>query len=230
VRTASSILVGLALALLVVGVSLYPLTHPTVTRLLVERYALFQQIGLSEPQVEATAEQVRAFVTDAEGQTLPATVGGRPGFDAAAVAHLVDVRNVISGARTVTGVLAALVAAWLVLAIALRRFDLIPPALFAGAAGCAAIVLFVGMAGFLNFEALFTWFHGLFFSAGTWEFPADSLLIQVFPEAFWAAAAAGWAALILLGGGILATASMLVRAGVDSRTPGRRARDSSAIA
>ena len=52
----------------------------------------------------------------------------------------------------------------------------------------------------MNFERFFAWFHGLFFSAGTWEFPADSLLIEVFPEGFWVAAGSTWGALVMLGG------------------------------
>jgi len=210
-RGLSTILIGAALAVLVVGVSLYPLTHATFTRLLVQRYANQQQIGLPESRIKTVAEQVRRFVDDTESPGLPATVDGRPGFDAAAVSHLLDVRSVIAGARTVTGILAAIVAVWLATVIALRRFDYIAPALFLGAAMCVAIVVLGAVAGLLNFDALFTWFHGLFFAAGTWEFPADSLLIEVFPEQFWSTAAAVWAGLVLLGGGILAVAGVFVR-------------------
>jgi integral membrane protein (TIGR01906 family) len=171
---------------------------------------------------------VRAFVTDTEGPGLPKTVDGRPGFDAAAVAHLTDVRGVISGARTITGVLAAAVAAWLVLVIAKRRFDFIPPALFAGALGCVAVVVLGAVAGLLNFDALFTWFHGLFFSAETWQFPADSLLIEVFPEQFWATAAAVWAGLVLFGAGVLAVAGALVNGGLRGAVQQAGEQDSSA--
>ena len=76
------------------------------------------------------------------------------------------------------------------------------------------IVVLGAVAGLLNFDALFTWFHGLFFAAGTWEFPADSLLIEVFPEPFWSTAAAVWAGLVLLGAGILAVAGGFVRSEV----------------
>ena len=213
-RTLSSVVVGLALSVLVVGLTLYPMTHATLTRILVDRFDDAQQIGLTSRQIRATAEQVRQFVTDTEVPALPATVAGRSGYDAAAVAHLLDVRRVISGARTLTGVLAALVAVWLGVVIARSRFDYIPPALFVGAGCCVAIVVLGGLAGTLDFDALFTWFHGLFFAAGTWQFPADSLLIEVFPEQFWSSAALVWASLILLGGGVLAVAGVLVRHGL----------------
>ena len=66
-------------------------------------------------------------------------------------------------------------------------------------------------AGLVNFDALFTWFHGLFFAAGTWEFPADSLLIELFPDGFWVAAGVTWAALVASGGLVLAVAGWFVR-------------------
>ena len=44
----------------------------------------------------------------------------------------------------------------------------------------------------MNFEGAFTVFHGLFFAPGTWEFPSNSLLIEVFPAGFWVSAGALW--------------------------------------
>jgi hypothetical protein len=51
----------------------------------------------------------------------------------------------------------------------------------------------------------------MFFRAGTWTFPADSLLIRLFPERFWEASGAVLAALSLLGGATLAIAARLLR-------------------
>ena len=214
VRILTTLLVGAMLAVLVAGISLYPMLHPTLTRLLVERYSSAQDAGISEASMLATAEKVRQFVADSDVTDLPATVEGRPGFDAAAVSHLRDVGRVVSGARTTTGVLAAVIVLWLAFELSRRRFDRIAPALFAGAAFCVVIVALGAVAGTMNFDSLFEWFHGLFFAPGTWQFPADSLLIQTFPEPFWSTAAAVWAGLILLGAAALAVAGALVRGGV----------------
>ena len=214
VRALTTLLVGVMLAVLVAGISLYPMLHPTFTRLLVERYSLAQEAGISRTSMAATAEQVRRSVADGDVADLPATVDGRPGFDAASVSHLRDVGRVVSGARVLTGVLAAVIVLWLGFELSRRRFDWIAPALFAGAAFCVIIVIAGAVAGTMSFDSLFTWFYGLFFAAGTWEFPADSLLIEAFPEPFWSTAAAVWAGLILLGAAILATAGALVRNGV----------------
>ena len=218
-RVASAIAVGLMFALLVVGLALYPMLHPRYTQLLSQRYSLVSQTGLAPARVLAVAEQVRDFVADSDGEKLPATVDGRAGFDSAAVSHLLDVRKVIRGAKTFIGVLAALTAAWLGVQIARRRFSNIWLALFAGAGFCALIVVLGALAGTLNFEALFAWFHGLFFSAGTWEFPADALLIEVFPEGFWMAAGLTWGALILLGGVLLGASGWLLR-GAETKAAG----------
>lgn len=44
-----------------------------------------------------------------------------------------------------------------------------------------SVVLFVFS---LKFDFLFTAFHSMFFQEGTWLFPADSVLIQIFPDKF----------------------------------------------
>jgi len=214
VRALTTLLVGAMLAVFVAGLSLYPMLHPTFTRILSERYSQVQEAGISRAAMIGAAEKVREFVADGDIPDLPATVDARSGFDAAAVSHLRDVSKVVSGARTLTGVLAAAIVVCLGFELSRQRFDRIAPALFAGAAFCVAIVIAGALAGTLNFDAFFEWFHGLFFSAGTWQFPADSLLIQAFPEPFWSTAAAVWAGLILLGGAVLGLAGALVHNGV----------------
>jgi integral membrane protein (TIGR01906 family) len=204
VRRVATVLLGLALAVLVVGLALVPLTQPLFTRVLSERYSLAQEAGLSQGRMLEVAEQVRAFVAEPQGTTLPAEVDGRPGFDASAVSHLADVRRVISAALIFTWVLAILLAAWVWVALSRHHADRVARALRAGAIWCAVLVVLAAVAGMANFDALFTAFHGLFFAEGTWTFSADSLLIQTFPEQFWANAAAVWATLILLGAGALA--------------------------
>jgi integral membrane protein (TIGR01906 family) len=210
-RAVTVLVVGLGLALMVVGVALIPLLHPTYTRLLAEGYSEIAQSGLTRTQVLHNAELVREFVVEGDLTTLPSTVNGRSGFDAAAVAHLRDVRDVLGRARVFTGVLAAFAVVWLGVETARRHFAAIAWALIAGAGFCALFVLLGAVAGSLSFDSLFSWFHGLFFAAGTWEFPVDSLLIELFPEGFWVAAGLTWAGLVALGGVVLGVAGWLVR-------------------
>jgi integral membrane protein (TIGR01906 family) len=200
----ASVLLGLALAVLVVGLALVPLTQPFFTRMLAERYSLAQQAGLSPGRMLDVAEQVRAFVASPGDSTLPAVVDGRQAFDPSAVSHLADVRSVISAALLFTWALAILLAIWVGVELARNHQDRIARAMRAGAVWCAVLIALALFAGLSNFDALFTAFHGLFFAEGTWTFAADSLLIQTFPEQFWATAAVVWAALILLGAVALA--------------------------
>ena len=197
-RRLSTWLVGFALAVFVIGLTVVPLTIPAYTRLLASRTSLAQEAGLPRPEMLRIAEQVRAFVVDDEGRMLPAVVDGRAGFEDAAVSHLIDVRRVLNGARIATGVLAAALAIGLAYEVARKRTDRVAMVFYAGAVWCVALVVLSVIAAFANFDAFFSAFHGLFFKSGTWSFPSDSLLIQTFPETFWATAGATWGALILL--------------------------------
>lgn len=63
--------------------------------------------------------------------------------------------------------------------------------------GKAASVFFAGCAGIamlVPFDIVFRWFHVLFFPQGNWMFPADSTLIQFYPQEFFARYAAAWLA------------------------------------
>ena len=73
-----------------------------------------------------------------------------------------------------------------------------------------AFPLVVGVAGALSFDLLFAGFHSLFFAAGTWTFPYDSLLIQLFPEEFWVYSGLAWGALIMLVGVLYSGAGRLL--------------------
>jgi integral membrane protein (TIGR01906 family) len=212
VRRIATALVGLALAVLVVGLALVPLTQPIFTRTLAERYSLAEEAGLPRGRMLEVAEQVRAFVAAPEGSMLPAEVDGRAGFDVSAVSHLVDVRRVISGARLVTWVLALLLGLGLGLAVARGRLGRVARVMRAGAVWCAVLVALAALAGLTDFDALFSAFHGIFFAEGTWTFPSDSLLIQTFPERFWATAAGVWAGLVLLGAVVLAAGAGILSA------------------
>ncbi len=45
------------------------------------------------------------------------------------------------------------------------------------------IIFLLILLSLFNFDALFLNFHEVFFPQGNWMFPADSLMVQVFPEA-----------------------------------------------
>jgi len=210
-RSFSAWLVGCALALMVAGLAILPLTGPAFTRTLSARYSLAEEAGLPRERMLEIAETVRAFVVESEGDALPVTVDGRDGFDAAASSHLIDVRVVLSRARLFTGVLTLLVTGWIVVMFRRKRVDAIVAALRAGAILTLALIAAAAIAAVSDFDSFFTAFHGLFFASGTWTFAYDSLLIQTFPEPFWATSGAAWAVTMGLGAALLAWLARLLQ-------------------
>jgi integral membrane protein (TIGR01906 family) len=226
-RRVSTWIAGLVLAVFLLGASVVPLTIPAFTRIVASKTSLAAEAGISQSRILEVAEQVRHFVVDTDAPMLPASVDGRAGFDAAAVSHLVDVRNVLAAARIASGLLALVLAAGLAYEVSRKRVDRIADALVAGAICSFSLVILCVLAATMNFEAFFSAFHGLFFSAGTWTFSYDSLLIQTFPEPFWVTAGAVWGGLVLLGSGLFLLGAWALRRGSagpdssDAETPSR---------
>lgn len=214
-----TILAALALAVFAIGLALVPLTLPAATRFAAARFSLADEAGLPRERMLALAENVRAYVTGSASarEALPATVDGRDGFDGTAVSHLTDVRGVLQGAGLVTGLLAALVTLWMTVAVARRRVADIGAALRIAAIVDAVAVALLAVIALTSFDAFFSAFHGLFFAAGTWTFPSDSLLIQLFPEPFWVSAGAAWAVIVVAIAGVYALAGRAMSA----ERPGR---------
>ncbi len=189
---------GIVFAVVAVGIGVAILATPPATRALAEQYSLGQSAGLSYEDSLDVAERVRAFVVRGSEEELPDLVAGRPGFDAAAIAHLRDVRTVLRGARLATLLLAVGLALWVASAIQAGDRSRVGLALYVAAGASAVFVVLAALAALADFSAFFSAFHGLFFADGTWTFPDDSLLILLFPEPFWMTAGAAWGALVLL--------------------------------
>jgi len=204
VRAAEISAAALAILLLVLGLSLWVLTTPAYVNALVRVVGSAEETGLGEQTTLEAAESVRRFVVDRDAPDLPEMIEGVPAFDAAAVSHLADVRDVVVPTRWLTLVLLVLVPAWA--AIRWRTPDgrrrLSRAAGTASAALLSATALAI-LAGLLDFDALFAWFHSLFFAEGTWVFPYEALLIRVFPLRFWIAAGATWGVLVLIAAAFL---------------------------
>ena len=202
-RAGETVLATLLWVVLCVGSSALALTVPVYTSALVQALGVPASSGLPTADVVHLSGAVRALVADTEFDPLPVTWKGQRAFDAAASSHLHDVRSVISGARLATGGAALLLAAYVATCVGLRRFARLRAGMLAAAWVLVVAVALAALAAFSDFEALFAFFHSLFFASGTWTFPADSLLIRLFPEPFWIASGACWAALVLLSAAVL---------------------------
>jgi integral membrane protein (TIGR01906 family) len=203
--------VAILWGVLVVGLSVLTLTVPVYTSALTQVLGVPASSGLSGADVVALGGQVRSFVADPEADPLPATWRGRPAFGPSEVSHLRDVRAVLSGARVSTGVVSFLLACYVAWCVARRRFARLRSGMAWGAVFTLGLVGLAALAALTDFGSFFAAFHGLFFASGTWTFPFDSMLIRLFPERFWAASGAAWAALCVVLAAVLALAARLLR-------------------
>ena len=96
--------------------------------------------------------------------------------------HLEDVRQVMKWADILLGVV--LVGILFVVLYSKDNTTVLQKSLWYGGIVTVSLLFLILLLTFLNFTALFTFFHQLFFPQGNWMFPADSLLIQTFPADF----------------------------------------------
>lgn len=113
------------------------------------------------------------------------------------IAHLDDVNSVVH--RVLPALFGVVVLTVFCLLVVLRTCG---PRAFGKPlawAGGAVIALFVILASWalIDFNGLFAAFHVLFFAAGTWTFPSDSLLICMYPQGFWSGMGVVWLAVTL---------------------------------
>ena len=146
-------------------------------------------------------EKLDAAIAEAN---VAAEAGGRAGavtgentarsLPADAISHLDDVYRVASVAKPALVIVAVLCIAGLAHeAVRISRRAL-GRTLMAGGGLVLAAFCALGAWAAIDFDGLFAAFHSLFFQAGTWTFPYDSLLITLYPTAFWMGMGGIWLA------------------------------------
>lgn len=144
---------------------------------------LSDAIASANAQAEAEGRASKAG-ENSETRSLPAD----------AVSHLDDVYQVVSIAKPVLLAVAILCAAGLAHVAVRINQRALGRVLFAG--GIVVLVAFAALGAWaiIDFNGLFAVFHSLFFQAGTWTFSYDSLLITMYPTAFWMGMGGIWLA------------------------------------
>ena len=176
-------LLALAAAALTIATSTAIFLTPPVVHLLLRVSDAPAALGVEPAMAEALSDAlVGDLLTDG---TFDAPLGDAPLLSAEERAHLVDVGGLLRA------VLIAGLGGLLVLALARhRRRAWLRVAIRDGALLIAGGALAAAAAFALAFDATFSFFHGLFFAAGTWTFnPATDRLVQLYPERFWILAA-----------------------------------------
>ena len=174
-----------------------------------------------------TAGEWSARAREALGADAPPTqtvdalgrLSDRYTLDADALSHLDDCNRLIGAAvpAVIAGAACGLAALGALIARGRRRAA--GRALMAAPAVVIATFAVLGLWGALDFNGLFAAFHAVLFPQGNWTFSWDSLLISMYPLAFWMGMAATWLAVT---GGMsilsLVAGRRLMRRGPDRRS------------
>lgn len=118
----------------------------------------------------------------------------RRSLPADAISHLDDVYHVVSIAKPLLLAIAIVCIAGLAHVAVRVNKRALGRVLTAGGAVVLVSFATLGIWAAVDFYGLFGAFHSLFFQAGTWTFSYDSLLITLYPTAFWMGMAAIWLA------------------------------------
>ena len=207
-------LAGIALAVTLVGAGFAAVAIPdTATQLLAERYAGTDnpRTAFTTPELVAAAVAGKHYTfDDNDADALRATVrsinesahaDGRapdaaPDLDsprtderyvlpADAMSHLDDVYRTVRVAKPALAAVAVAAVAGLAWTATRGGRRALGAVLAGGGSAVLAAFAALGAWAALDFNGLFAAFHGLFFAAGTWTFANDSLLITMYPTAFW---------------------------------------------
>jgi len=145
-------------------------------------------------ELVSTALAVRDFSLGNDNAAMPTGSDYHTAITPDAVSHLLSVRTVFL--TCVFACILLFVALLVLIIIAVKRKGsgvLARPLIIGGAIPLAAAIV-LGVVVMVDFEGFFVWMHGLFFAAGTWTFPDDSLLIRSLPYNFWVSCGVVWAA------------------------------------
>lgn len=209
-------LVAISVPILIVGNSLLVLLMPWLPAF---QYALPEfpedPSGLTGGErTELANTGVRSIWPVGPGPNLLETAelpDGEPAFTVAEISHMDDVRAVV---RVTLGAWLAALAIFLAGAAIFGRGEGtggLRRALLAGGLLTAGLLAVVALIGLTSFDFFFEGFHSILFESGTWQFPMDSTLIELYPERFWMTAA--------LIGGLLILAQVVIAVALGRARP-----------
>lgn len=158
--------------------------------------------AIAEANAAAEADgRATASTRESAARSLPAD----------AIKHLDDVYRVASVAKPALMIVAVLCIAGLAhVAVRIGQRTL-GRTLIAGGGLVLAAFCALGAWAAIDFDGLFAAFHSLFFQAGTWTFPYDSLLITLYPTAFWMGMGGIWLAVTCIASIICIIVGRLLR-------------------
>jgi integral membrane protein (TIGR01906 family) len=199
-RGVGSVIIGIAVALVIIAGSVAPFLNPVWVSFEQDRSQATTWTGYTPAQLRSATDAILSDLIVGP-PTFEAVVDGKPVLNERERGHMADVRRVFSGFAILA--IAALVIVILGWSIARRRA---PEMYWRGVrfgSGVLVLGVFVlGAIGLFAFDLAFEVFHRLFFAGGTYTFdPRTDRLVQLFPERFWleTSLAVGVAILVVCG-------------------------------
>ena len=128
------------------------------------------------------------YLTNSAGPEFLADIqmqDGNPLYNERELSHMVDVKNLVQVTIRIWLVVGAGLAVLGILAAARGWLAEFWKAVFRGGWFTLGLIALLLAAVTINFNALFTVFHQLFFTGGTWLFYYSDSLIRLFPIRFW---------------------------------------------
>ena len=203
---AAGLVLGVAAALAVLGLSILPFLNPVWVGFEQGRSSVTAWTGYDDATVQTVTGSILSDLVLGPPD-FAVTVGGAPVLNEREREHMRDVRKVFAGFFVGAGAgLLVLAAAFALTRGAARR------ALWRrlGRAGMTVSIVTIvgGAAALLFFDAAFEIFHELFFPAGSFLFdPRTERLVQLFPEQFWVESATCVGVVVVVLGAALAVIS-----------------------
>lgn len=176
----ASIVIGLAIAILIVSVAIVPFLTPQWVAFEQGRSQAAAWTGFTPEDLRVATNAILADLV--LGGDFDVELAGQPVLNDRERAHMGDVRTIFRGLWVLA------VISVMVLAAATRRRDRAGTwrAVRRGALGLTVGVVIAGAVGLVAFDQLFSLFHQVFFPVGSYLFdPTTDRLVQLFPFQFW---------------------------------------------
>jgi integral membrane protein (TIGR01906 family) len=183
-RRIGAVILALAVALVIVAVSIVPFVNPIWVGFEQGRAEAAARTGYTPAEVRTATDAILSDLVFGPPR-FGVTIDGQPVLNERERSHMADVRGVFGGFAALAIVaIAVVIIGWL--SSRPGRSASFRHTVRAATTGLAIAVLAVGVVGLAAFDLAFEIFHRLFFAGGTYTFdPRTDRLVQLFPVRFW---------------------------------------------
>jgi integral membrane protein (TIGR01906 family) len=203
---AAGLVLGIAAALVVLGLAILPFLNPVWVGFEQERSNVAGWTGYDAATIRTVTGSILGDLVIGPPD-FAVSVNGAPVLNEREREHMRDVRRVFGSFYIgAAGGLVILGAAFVLMRGAARRT--LWHRLSRAGVAISAVTVVGGVGALLFFDAAFEIFHEAFFPPGTFLFdPRTERLVQLFPEQFWVESATGVGVVVVVLGLVLAVAA-----------------------